>query len=248
MEQTAKVIYGDEVISYAIVERPARRTLGIEVHPDGRVRVLVPRRCDKAFVEEKVQARAQWISRQLTKFSQREPRTSPRQYVHGEAHRYLGVHYRLRIEEHKIISSVTSSIEQVSLMHDELIVAAPTILTSEKIKSLIQHWYMQQAREIFEALLTQAFIAFVAFGHAECIKPKIKIRDMRTRWGSLSPAGHMTLNLLLIQAPPACIEYVIFHELCHLVHRNHGPGFYALLEKVLPDWKNRKHQLEAALV
>lgn len=75
--------------------------------------------------------------------------------------------------------------------------------------------------------------------------PRIVVRDMRSRWGSLSPAGQMTLNSRLAQAPRRCIEYVIVHELCHLMHRNHGPAFVSLLGRVMPDWQARKERLES---
>lgn len=71
---------------------------------------------------------------------------------------------------------------------------------------------------------------------------------MQSRWGSLSPAGTMTLNANLIRAPRACIEYVVAHELCHLKHRDHDAGFYRLLGRVMPDWETRKVRLETALL
>jgi hypothetical protein len=71
---------------------------------------------------------------------------------------------------------------------------------------------------------------------------------MKKRWGSLSHNGLLTLNTDLIRAPKACIDYVITHELCHLKHHNHGPNFYRLLEKMMPDWERRKTQLELSMV
>ena len=75
---------------------------------------------------------------------------------------------------------------------------------------------------------------------------KWTVRVMNTRWGSCSTAtGRITLNLKLYNKPDACIEYIVVHELCHLIHPNHGKDFYALLEKELPDWKTRRKQLKA---
>ena len=70
---------------------------------------------------------------------------------------------------------------------------------------------------------------------------------MKNRWGSLRKKATLTLNPELIKAPRECIEYVVIHELCHLLHHNHGPEFQNLLERSLPDWMNRKHKLEMAL-
>ena len=73
---------------------------------------------------------------------------------------------------------------------------------------------------------------------------RLQIRDMKTRWGSLSKGGILTLNIRLIAAPKECIEYVVVHELCHLKYPNHDKKFYRLLETRLPDWEKRKQKLE----
>jgi predicted metal-dependent hydrolase len=73
---------------------------------------------------------------------------------------------------------------------------------------------------------------------------RLQIRDMKTRWGSLSKGGILTLNIKLIAAPKECIEYVVVHELCHLKYPNHDKKFYRLLETRLPDWEKRKQKLE----
>ncbi len=78
--------------------------------------------------------------------------------------------------------------------------------------------------------------------------PRLALRAMKTRWGSLSPAGTMTLNVDLIRAPQRCIEYVVCRELCHTAHRDHDVRFYRLLGRVMPDWEKRKEQLEDALL
>lgn len=82
----------------------------------------------------------------------------------------------------------------------------------------------------------------------ELERPCLHIRKLKTRWGSLSPRGILTLNVDLIRAPGECIDYVIAHELCHLKHRDHGADFYRLLERMMPDWERRKLKLELALV
>ncbi len=71
----------------------------------------------------------------------------------------------------------------------------------------------------------------------------IVVRAMRTRWGSCSAQGKITLNVKLVKVPKSCIDYVIFHELCHLAVPDHTPRFYALLDRVLPDWQERREKL-----
>ena len=241
MMNLGSVHYWDEQIPYTVVERAARKTLGIEVHPDGRVLVLVPSICDDATIEDKVRLRASWISRQLTMFSRFERHTAPRQYLGGESHRYLGRQYRLRViaNEPGLVSA------QVKLTRGEMVVTGPKNLPPEKIKELLRCWYLNRARDAFDAALTDTFDIF---SRRKLVKPRISVRDMRSRWGSLSPGGLITLNSRLIQAPRPCIEYVILHELCHLVHRDHNAKFFELLEKHMPDWQKRKNRLEKALL
>jgi predicted metal-dependent hydrolase len=241
MVKSGSVLYGDELIPYEIYVRPARKTLGIEVHPDGRVLVLVPSLCDDVTIEDKVRLRVGWISRQLTTFSRYERHTAPRQYLSGESHRYLGRQYRLRV----VTNDKSSDKEQIKLTRGEIVVTGARKLPQEKLKDLLRCWYLNRAREVFDVVLSDAFDVF---GRRRLAKPRISVRDMRSRWGSLSPGGLMTLNSRLIQAPRPCIEYVILHELCHLVHRDHNAKFFALLGQLMPDWQKRKQRLEKALL
>jgi hypothetical protein len=85
------------------------------------------------------------------------------------------------------------------------------------------------------------------FSRPGAAKPRIAIKQMRKRWGSLSSKGTLTLNADLIRAPKECIDYVVSHELCHLKHRDHGTAFYKLLDAVVPDWERIKHRLEISM-
>lgn len=236
------VCYGDEVIHYDVVERATRRTLGIEVHPDGRVLVLAPSGCNDATIEEKLRLRAGWVSRQLETFLRYGTHhTTPRQYLSGESHRYLGRQYRLRVKAH----DPDAQQDHVKLTRGEMWVIGPGNLPPSKVKALLRRWYLGRAREVFDAVLTDVFDTFQRLGHE---RPRIVVREMRRRWGSLSPGGQMTLNSRLVQAPRPCVEYVIVHELCHLIHKNHGSEFFAWLGQVMPDWQPRKQRLEQALL
>ena len=113
---------------------------------------------------------------------------------------------------------------------------------SRSYKKSLDSWYRSRADEVFNKYLSISLK--VAKRHGVKTKPKLMIRDMRTRWGSCSNSGRVTLNLKLIQAPVHCIEYVIMHELCHLVHLNHSSEFYNLLNVCMPDWKKRKKILK----
>lgn len=232
---TEFIQYGKHRIEYQIVFVPGRRTLCIEVHPDQSVLVRAPQNCDPDIIADRVKRRARWINRQLIDFERYQPRTPPRQYLNGETHCYLGRQYRLKIE--------AGNRTQVKLKNGRLRVEIAGEPTIDRIRRAVQHWYLKRARIVFAEMLDACLPRFPGLK-----RPRVIVRQMRTRWGSLSEAGNMTLNLRVIQAPRPCIEYVIVHELCHIRHRNHDSQFFRLLDEVMPDWRQRKNRLESGLL
>ncbi len=224
--------WGRETIRYEVLFLASRRTLAIEVHPDSRVLVRAPAGCSGQLIAERVQKRAGWISRQLAEFEGYRPRTPKRQYVSGESHRYLGRQYRLKLEPGR---------PAVALSRGHLRVTGAT--SPAQVKALLHRWSLGRAREVFGEVLTSCLPRLSGVE-----RPRLIVRTMQSRWGSLSPAGTITLNLKLLGAPRGCIEYVMIHELCHILHRDHDPRYYRLLGKILPDWEDRKRRLETTLL
>lgn len=234
MTSTRSVAYGGETIHYEVLFVGSRATLGLEVHPDGRVVVRAPEGCAEQVVADRVQRRAGWISRKLAEFEQYRPRTPARQYLSGETHLYLGRQHRLEVRE--------GPHAEVTLGRGVLRVLGPGPPDSGRTRELVRGWYRNRARSVFSEVLEEQLPRFEGSP-----RPRLVVRSMRTRWGSLSPSGTMSLNVDLVRAPRSCIEYVVVHELCHREHHDHGPQFYRLLTKILPDWKARKLRLEVAL-
>lgn len=232
---TGTLTYGTETIRYEVRFLASRQTLAIEVHPDSRVLVRAPVDYPAALIAARVQKRAAWISRQLDEFERYRPRTPARQYINGESHLYLGRQYRL-----KLLSDDATS---VKLTRGQLLVALPGEPDPRRIKALLHRWYLDRARAVFSAVLDEALRHFNGVG-----QPRLIVRTMTSRWGSLSRAGTMTLNLNLVRAPRRCIEYVVVHELCHTRHRDHDAQFFRLIGQVMPDWEQRKQRLETALL
>ncbi len=227
--------YGCDTIRYEVRFLTSRRTLAIEVHPDCRVLVRAPLGCPEALIAERVQKRAAWISRQLAELERYRPRTPARQYLSGESHLYLGRQYRL-----KLLQCESAS---VTLSRGQLLVSLPGDPDPDRVRALLKRWYLDRARTVFGEVLDASLRRFKGVE-----PPRLIVRAMQSRWGSLSRAGTMTLNVNLVRAPRPCIEYVVIHELCHTMHRDHDTRFFKLLGQAMPDWQQRKQRLEAALL
>ena len=235
MSETQHAItYAGESIPFHL-SYTKRKSLEIAVHPNGSVVVKAPLGADETLVESLVYKRVRWIRRQIRYFAQFEPRTPKRRFVGGESHLYLGRKYRLKIRP----SATDEVLLKRGFFHIRAVDDKP-----EHIAMLLEAWYRSKADVHFAQVFEECWHLCKKRGMD---KPLLKIRKMKTRWGSFSRKGGVTLNLELIKAPRECIEYVVVHELCHLFHLNHGPEFYILLEQFIPDWTKRKYRLETAL-
>ncbi len=226
--------YGDEQIVFDRVTRHARATrVLIKVHPNCRVEVAAPASSDDQEVMAAVQKRGRWIYQQLRTFRALLEHVTPRQFVSGESHHYLGRRYLL-----KVIESPNEN-QGVKLLRGRLEVLVRQ-KCSAKVQNLLSDWYRQRAQEVFnrrlDAMLAQALWVEE--------RPPIRILSMQTQWGSCSPRGQLTLNPHLVKAPRECIDYVILHELCHIAEHNHSERFYRLMGQVMPNWEQTKTRLD----
>lgn len=232
---TDSIQYGGTSIRYSVL-RVDRTTLEISVHPDMSLILRAPHDVSPEEIRAKVYRRRRWIARKLRFFSQFHPRTVERQYISGETHLYLGRQYKLKVTQDNKKSGVVlgGGYLQVNVPQKD----------ARLVKAALDTWYRDKGRAYFEKVMDHYISEFEGKGY---IKPHLAIRYMQTRWGSLSKSGTLTLNPRLVQAPPASVEYVVLHELCHLAEPNHSKKYYDLLENFLPDWKERKQRLEIAL-
>lgn len=210
-----------------------RKTLAIHVYPDGSVVVNAPVGSLLEEVAAKVKKRGGWILRQQRQFeSYAAPNPLSKQYVSGEAYRYLGRQYRLKV--------VVDAVERVRLSRGYLTVSLADTGDKAHIETMITAWYRQQAKRVFAERLKVCFPRVEELG---IVYPMLSIRQMKARWGSCTADGKIILNLMLIHVPKHLIDYVVLHELCHLVEHNHSGAFYGLLARVLPDWEERRKEL-----
>ena len=227
-------IYGDERITFECKPRPlVNGRILIKVHPDCRVVVSAPQDTDDQQILNAVEKRGRWIYQQLRDFRKQLEYLTPRQYISGESHYYLGKQYMLKV----IVAP--SDAQGVKMLRGKLEVTLRH-KSAEKVLQLLTDWYKARAREVFARRLT-AMLEQALWVNGP---PPLRILTMQTQWGSCSPNGRVTLNPNLVKAPRECIDYVILHELCHLAEHNHSERFYRLMGQVMPDWEKTKKRLD----
>lgn len=228
--------WGSRRITYS-VSRDDRRRLKIAVAPSGMVVVTAPVDASDDEVHERIRRKGGWIAAQIEDFEQYRPRTPPRQYISGETHLLRGAQYRLRVRQ--------SDASRIYLSGDRIVLETPHAESVVHKAALLNHYYRLEAHQEFPLRLQQLAPLFASEGMDV---PKLVIRPMTKRWGSYTPKGSLVLNLDLIRAPIRCIDYVIVHELAHAFEPDHGPSWRRLMDKAMPDWRDRKQQLETKLV
>lgn len=231
MMKLEQFIYGSTTIHFELTYSD-RKTLGITVHPDLSVHVKAPHEASREKIFEKVEKRAAWIIEQKRYFLSFSPRRKEYLYKSGESHYYFGRQYILKIVQGK---------KETVTYKGSCLLVETLDKSRDNIEKLLVRWYRDRAKIKFAEYAEPLINRFSKYN----VKPKnLFIQKMETRWGSCSSSGNIILNPELVKAPKACIEYVIIHELCHLLHRNHTQAFFRLLSQEMPDWQKWKEKLE----
>lgn len=223
---------GDRAFAYRLHRTARQRTVGIFVEPDQSVVVLAPRDADRACIERILSRRMQWIRRQQRSFEAMPPPMSPREWVAGETHRYLGRQYRL-----KPMQSISDS---VRLVGGYFVVTVPDPTARPQVRKAMEAWYRKHAVALLGDRVQRAIAATTWL---DLDPPPIAVRSLKARWGSTTKRGTVTFNIDLIKLPLPCIDYVVAHELVHLKIPNHSPAFWQLLTRVMPDWRRWRDTL-----
>ena len=205
------------------------KNITLKVRPNGEAILTTPKAASDEHIKFIIKKRAKWIAKKREFFA--SFKTPQKEYVSGEDFRYLGRSYRLKV--------VQSKEERVKLQRGYLELFVKDKSDLMRKENLVYEWYYEKATLYFFNIL-QEFNKIVK----QDIK-SVKIRQMKTRWGSCNPyKSYINLNIELIKKPRACIEYVVFHELVHLLHPDHSKKFYDYLTLYMPDWQKRKEILE----
>ncbi len=213
------------------VVRKGIKNLHLGVYPPhGRVRVAAPLAVSDDAVRLAVIGKLAWIKRQQAKF-EAQPRQSRREMVRGESHYFLGQRYRLRVIEHRAAGKVELRNAAIDLY------VRPETSADQRVQ-VLQRWYREQLKAMMSPLLEkwQPVLGVQAADWG--------IKKMKTKWGACTiEARRIWINLELAKKPVQCLEYILAHELVHLLERHHNDRFQKLMDQFMPQWRLHREVL-----
>lgn len=204
--------------------------------PDGRVRVSVPKRLNEDNIRLFVISKLPWIRKHIEHF-QSQPRETPREYITGESHYFKGARYILNLIEY----DGKHKIEIRNMKYIDFYVKKN--MNREQKERIFLRWH----RKELEKELLNIFIEWQNI--MGVVIKEWRIKRMKTKWGTCNTkAKRIWINLELIKKPVYCIEYIVVHELVHLLEKNHNKRFYGYMDKFMPQWKNYKKELNESVL
>lgn len=221
---------------YKIIRSKKRRkSVSIHVSPDLEVIVRTPQKVPRAIIEQALVKRTDWILTTLNEFAIMR-RKIEREFIEGESLPYFGVEYPFIFTQSKKKRPI------VSHKWNKFIVTTPEFQTHEErrksLRDAFTKWYITNGREDIEIrshyYANKLNVTFNA----------IRLRKVKTLWGSCSSTNNLTFNWRLVMAPAKIVDYVIIHELCHLVHRNHSKDFWQLVASFDSNYKEHRKWLK----
>lgn len=212
-------------------KRSYRRSVVAKIRRDGVIEVKAPLLYRESDMLSFLNQHKRWIFNHFDRLQNAD--NQEKKYISGEIHYYLGKQYTLQVVE--------SGKNSVFIEGNSLIINSKYPEKPKYLEIQLNKWYRNQAKKVFAELLPPIIEKFKKYNVAPA---KISIRDMRSRWGSCSRKGNISLNLQLIKLNENCIRQVMVHEMCHLIYFNHQAGFHALMDEMMPDWKLWKKDLK----
>ena len=207
------------------------KNIHLSVYPPiGKVRIAAPTRLDLENIRVFAISKLGWIRKQQAKITSQE-REPKREYKTRESHYYLGKRYLLNVIENKNKQSVI-------VKHEKLVLNVKQNATINQKKNILHEWYRERLKEIIPKLIDK-WERRINVNVSE-----FKIRKMKTKWGTCNTvAKRICINLELARKPIICIEYIVVHEIVHLLERKHNERFIAYMNKFMPNWRTYKDEL-----
>ncbi len=226
----------NKTLEYTIV-RSDRKTIGLEVSHDKGLLIRVPKRVSQKKIKEVIREKNRWITRKLEEVKKIKPTPDPLEFVTGEKIPYLGKYYKI------IVKAVQNCKKpEVVFDFDNFLITINCDLKKEErrqiIKNALEAWYKKQAWLVINDRIN-------IFKEKIPREPvRVRIKKQKKRWGSCSSKGNLNFNWKLIMAPMSIIDYLVVHELVHLVHPNHSKEYWNLVELTIPDYQDSKQWLK----
>jgi predicted metal-dependent hydrolase len=245
-----------ETIPVEVRRNSRRRTrIGLAFDPGGYVIVEAPMDATATEIRGVIRENVRWLRSRLEKVNDSVGLTACLSYTSGERLHYMGHPYELVVRSGRrdevqlketglpepLLRSLPPSVVWGRL---HVTLRAPEIAVSgcgHRVRHLLTEWYRDQAGELFAVQLEYWRRRLPWLGDR---MPPWRHRFMRSQWGSCSISGRISLNTHLVKAPARLTEYVVLHELCHLQHYDHSRRFYALMTRFMPDWEERRAELD----
>lgn len=207
------------------------KNVHLSVHPPtGRVRISAPSRMKLDTIRVYAISRIDWIKKHQTKMQAQE-RETPREYLERESHYVWGKRYLLVLNE-------TQGLPSVDLQHNKIVLSVRPNSTFEKKNAVVSAWYREQVRIATLPLITK-WESIMGVSVSQCY-----VQKMKTKWGSCNPQNRsIRLNSELAKKPAECLEYIIVHEMTHLLEPTHNARFYKLMDQFIPKWRVNRDQL-----
>ena len=204
-----------------IIRANRRKTVDLRVE-DGAVSIVVPHHVSLEKVTQIVTQKRAWIQEKLALHREAAP-ISDKEFVSGEAFPYLGRNYRLKVEQ--------ANFEPVRLVQGRLVVRVPQGSEQQHmVRNALVRWYKRQAEQKLREKVAR-------FAPLVGVKPTaVNIRSFKSRWGSCTAQGKLEFNWQITMAPNRMVDYVVIHELCHLLHHDHSSAFWREVSRVMPDY------------
>jgi predicted metal-dependent hydrolase len=213
-----------------------RKSISIIVSPGRIVTVRAPHGSRAEAVNRFVLQKSAWIMKHLDKQDKLTMLNRGKSYTDGEKHLFRGIEMTLtlRPSQKVYVRQYDTTIEA----------GLPDPANSGAVKVLLGKWYRQRAVEIIPARMREILERFRSYGFAPSA---LTIRPLKSRWGSCTSRNRITISSELVKLDPVFTDYVIIHELCHLMHHNHGKDFYTLLRELVPDYTELRKELRRYL-
>lgn len=233
MGTTMKLVLAKEEIVVS-VERKDVRSVHLVVSPNGQVRLSAPFGVSDEWLHSYLFHKTGWIQRCLDRFRETEPNEVENSISSGMSVHVLGRQVRIVVRHARVYS--------VDREEDVVCIASPASGDAIAVKRQFERWWQQESGLYFGRSIDQLYPIIERHG---CERPSLRIVRMETLWGSCSKElTRVNLSSYLYKAPPACIDYVVLHELIHFLFPKHNKDFYDFLTIYMPDWQERKHILD----